>query len=442
MRDSNSRHLVLETNALPTELNPYKIALPIREERFFIVSLFSCELVEDIGDLTRTYRTTTLADCEAETLIACYRSDEFYSNLYVITGHYHLYTLGQSDFTCNVERTDVELRTIVVVERSVTTTLFFLQDIYRSLEFRVRMNLSRVADNHTTFYLVLVDTAEQETYVITSLALVKYLTEHLNARNNRFLIGTQTCDLHLVAYFYNTSFDTTGSNSTTTCDREYVLNRHQEGFIYITGRQRNPCVNSVHKLHYFLNPLGLTVQCTECRTADDRSIFAIIVIFVEKFAHLHFNELEHLFIFYLVAFVQENNQTRNVHLTSQEDVLTSLGHRTISSSNYDDSTVHLSSTSYHVLNVVGVSGAVYVSIVTVFCFILNVCSVYSNTSLFFLGSVVDLVERLHLRKTFGCENAGDSSGQRCFTVVYVANSTDVNMRFGPLECFFCHSLIL
>ena len=53
-------------------------------------------------------------------------------------------------------------------------------------------------------------------------------------------------------------------------------------------------------------------------------------------------------------------------------MFTSLRHRTISSSNYDDSTIHLSSTSYHVLYVVGVSRTVNVCVVTVSCFILNV----------------------------------------------------------------------
>ena len=79
----------------------------------------------------------------------------------MVTRHYHFYTFRESDFTRYVERTNVELRTVVVVERSVTTTFFFLQDINLSFEFRVRFNLSRVADNHTTFDFILVDTTEQ-----------------------------------------------------------------------------------------------------------------------------------------------------------------------------------------------------------------------------------------------------------------------------------------
>ena len=55
-----------------------------------------------------------------------------------------------------------------------------------------------------------------------------------------------------------------------------------------------------------------------------------------------------------------------------QDMFASLRHRTISCSTNDDSTIHLSSTSYHVLYVVGVSRTVNVCVVTVSCFILNV----------------------------------------------------------------------
>ncbi len=125
-------------------------------------------------------------------------------------------------------------------------------------------------------------------------------------------------------------------------------------------------------------------------------------------------------------------------------MLTCLRHRTISSSNYDDSTIHLSGTSYHVLHIVGVSRAVNVRIVTISGFILNVSSVNSNTALFFLRSVVDLIERLNIlcTKTLLMENLRDGSRQSSLTVVYVTNSTNVYVRFGTYECLFSHSFSL
>ena len=391
--------------------------------------------------MTRTYRTATFTDCETQTFVASNRSDEFHVDSHVVTGHYHFYTFGESDFTRYVERTNVELRTIVVVERSVTATFFFLQDINLSLKFRVRFNLSRVADYHTTFDFVLVDTTEQQTYVVTSFAFVKNLTEHFNTGYNRFLVGTQTQDLYLVANFYATGLDTTRSNSTTTSNREYVLNRHQERFINIARRQRNPSIYSVHELEYFLFPLGFAVQGTQSRTADNRRVVAIVFISGEELSHLHFNEFEHLFIVYHITFVQEYNDTRNVYLTSQQDVLASLRHRTISCCNHDNSTVHLSSTGYHVLYIVGVTRAVNVCIVTICSFIFYVRSIDSNTTFFLFRSVIDRIERAQFRKTFFCKNRSDSGGQGRFTVVYVTDSTNVYVRFGTLKLFFCHSFV-
>ena len=390
--------------------------------------------------MSRTYGATAFADSETKTYAASYRVDELNGNRYVVARHYHLSSFGESNLTGYVEGTDIELGTIFVVERSVTTTFFFLQDIHLSFEFRVRSYLTRVADYHTTFDFVLVDTTEEETYVITSFSLIEEFAEHFHTGNNRFLaIGTETDDLNLIAHFDNTSFDTSGGNSTTTSDREYVFNRHQEGFIDIAGRQRNPSINGIHQFHNFFFPLGFAIEGTQGRATDDRSIVAIVVIRREKFSHLHFYEFEHFFVVNHIAFVHENNDTGNVYLASEKDVLTGLGHGTISSSYHDDGTVHLSSTGNHVLNVVGVTRAVYVSVVTVSGFVLYVRSVNRNTSFFFFGSVIDRIERAHFRKTFFCKHSSNGSGQGSFTVVYVADSTNVYVRLSPLKLFFSHN---
>ena len=136
----------------------------------------------------------------------------------MIAGHYHLYALGESDLTGNVKSTDVELGTVVVVEGSVTATLFFLEDVDRSLELVVGLNNARVADYHTALDVLLVDTAEEQTYVVAGLTLIEELAEHLDACNGRLHVGAQTHDLNFIAYLNNTGFDTAGSNGTTTCD--------------------------------------------------------------------------------------------------------------------------------------------------------------------------------------------------------------------------------
>jgi hypothetical protein len=74
-------------------------------------------------------------------------------------------------------------------------------------------------------------------------------------------------------------------------------------------------------------------------------------------------------------------------------------------------------------------------------FVLNVSGVDGDTTLFFFGSVVNLIERLNLFRTeaFLMENLRNGSGQGGLTVVYVTNSTNVNMRLGAHKCFFSHS---
>ena len=175
-------------------------------------------LVEDFSNLTRTYCTTTFTDSEAETYVDSYSVDEFYRDFYVIARHYHFSTFGEVDFTCTVHSTEIELRTILVTEWSVTATLFLLQYIDRSLEVIVRSNSTWVYNYHTTLNLCLINTTEKQTYVITCLTLSENLTEHLNTSDYRLLILTKTEQLNLVTYLATTSLNTTCSNSTTTSD--------------------------------------------------------------------------------------------------------------------------------------------------------------------------------------------------------------------------------
>ena len=153
---------------------------------------FSRGLVEDFGDLTRTYCATAFTDSEAKTLIASYGVDQFDDDFHVVTGHYHFHTFGKGDFAGHVECADVELRTVVVVERSVTAAFFLLQDINRSFELAVGLNYTRVADYHTALDVLLIDTTEEQTYVVTSLALIEELAEHFNTGNGGFEVCAKT----------------------------------------------------------------------------------------------------------------------------------------------------------------------------------------------------------------------------------------------------------
>ena len=397
------------------------------------------EVRKDCCNLTRAYGTTTLTDSETKTFVQSNLIDQIYFNLNIITRHYHFNAFWQLDFTRAVHRAEIELRTILVTEGSVTTTFFLLEDIDGSLELLVRLDNAGVSNHHTALDFSLVDTTEEETYVVTSFTLIKELAEHFNAGNHRLLVFTKTEDLNFITDLNDTGFYTTGSNSTTASDREHVFNRHQEGLIAVAFGFLNPIVNSIHELEDAFFPLGNTIQAAESRTTDDGSIFFEVVL-RKEILHIHFYEFEHFFVFNHVALVEEHNEAGHVHLTSKKDVLTSLGHRTIRSSNYDDSTVHLGSTRYHVLHIVGVTRAVNVSIVTIGSFIFNVRRVDRDTTFLFFRSIVNLVERLHFAETILREYMSNSGSKSSLTVVNVTDGTNVHVRLGTLKLFFCHCI--
>ncbi len=123
-------------------------------------------------------------------------------------------------------------------------------------------------------------------------------------------------------------------------------------------------------------------------------------------------------------------------------MLTSLRHWAVSRSYYQDRAVHLSSTGDHVFHVVGVPWAVNVRVVTSRGVILNVRGVDGDTTSFFFWRVIDLVEST-CRTAVGFSQYGsDRCSQGSFTVVNVADSTDVNVRFCTFKLFFRHRLSL
>ena len=119
-------------------------------------------------------------------------------------------------------------------------------------------------------------------------------------------------------------------------------------------------------------------------------------------------------------------------------MLTSLSHNTIGSSYYEDSAIHLSSTSDHVLDIVSVARAVNVCIVSLCSLILDVSSRDGDSSLSLFGSFVDLIESNCSTTLSDSQNGCDSSGKGCLAVVNVADCADVAVRFCSVKMSFSH----
>ena len=238
----------------------------------------------------------------------------------------------------------------------------------------------------------------------------------------------------------NTTLYSTCCNSTTTCDCEYVLNWHQERFVSVTNRIRNILINSVHEFHDLVAPLaGSIFKSLKSRTLDDRNVISRELILVQKVSDVHLNKLKKLRIINHITFVHEYYDVRYTYLTSKKNVLLCLSHNTVCSSNNEDSTIHLCSTSDHVLYIVSVARAVNVCIVTFCCLILNVCCGDRDTTCSLFRSFVDVIECYELTKTKSfMESFCDCSCQCCFTMVYVSDGTNIAVRFCSFEFSFCH----
>jgi hypothetical protein len=121
-------------------------------------------------------------------------------------------------------------------------------------------------------------------------------------------------------------------------------------------------------------------------------------------------------------------------------VLAGLRHRAVGGGDHEDRTVHLSGAGDHVLDVVGVTGAVHVGVVTRIGLVLDVCDRDRDAALTLLGSLVDLVERrerVQLRVRV-VQHLGDRRGQGRLAVVDVPDRADVHVRLGPLELRLSH----
>ena len=199
-----------------------------------------------------------------------------------------------------------------------------------------------------------------------------------------------TNDFNFVVKFDYTLFDTTSGNSTTTLDGEDVFDRHEEWFVKIVFWDIKVFIHSVDEIHDTIFHFGVAFKSFKSRTLDDWSVVTIEAVFVKKFTDIHLNELNEFWIS-KVHLVEEDDDFWNVHLVSKKNVLTSLWKWTIVSSNYEDSTINLSSTGNHVLDVVGVAWHINVSVVTLFRFVLLVRSSNGNTTCFFFWSVIDLI---------------------------------------------------
>src|SRR6266508_2836110 len=175
--------------------------------------------LEDLGDPAGADGAATFADRELQTLLHGDRLDQLDRHVGVVARHDHLGALGQRDDTSHVRRTEVELGPVVLEERRVPAALLLGQDVDRRLEVRVRGRGARLDDDHAALDVLALGTTKQQTDVLTGLALVEQLAEHLDARDRGgLLLRTDADDVDGLVDLDDTALDPAGDDRATTRD--------------------------------------------------------------------------------------------------------------------------------------------------------------------------------------------------------------------------------
>ncbi len=125
-------------------------------------------------------------------------------------------------------------------------------------------------------------------------------------------------------------------------------------------------------------------------------------------------------------------------LAREQDVLTGLRHRAVRGADDEDRAVHLRGAGDHVLDVIGVAGAIDVRIVAFVALVFDVGGRDRDAALFFFGSGVDRIIGARLGHALLGQHAGDRGGEGGLAVVNVTDRADVHVRLCAFELVLSH----
>jgi hypothetical protein len=182
------------------------------------------------------------------------------------------------------------------------------------------------------------------------------------------------------------------------------------------------------------------LQRGQRRAADDGRVVAVEVVLVEQLADFHLDEVEHLGVVDRVALVEEHDEVVQADLAREQHVLARLRHDAVERAHDQDRAVHLRRARDHVLDVVGVPGAIDVRVVAVRRLVLHVRRrdrhrlrlVADRAALGDVGvrdRLGELLLRLHLH---------ERRRERRLAVVDVTDRADVHVGLRSVEFLLGH----
>src|SRR5205085_2262366 len=212
-------------------------------------------------------------------------------------------------------------------EWSVPTALLLREDVDLGGELGVRLDRARLRDDLTALDVVALQTAQEQADVVTGLALVEQLAEHLDTGDDGLAGVADPDDLDLLADLHDRALDTTCRDRAAALDGGDVPAGHEAPLLLGPHARRDVRVDGVHE-----------------------------------------------------AVGRAHDEDRAVHLGRAGD---------------------------HVLDVVGVTGAVDVCVVALLRLVLDVSDRDGDAALALLGRIVDGVEGAELRAALERQRLGD-----------------------------------
>ena len=286
------------------------------------------------------------------------------------------------------------------------------------------------------------DAPDEAAHVVAGPALVEQLLEHLDAGHDDLAVGLDADELDLVADLDDAALDPPRRDGPPALDPEDVLDGHEERLVDRPLGGRDVAVDGIHELlDAGVRRIGrvvLGLEGLQRRAADDRDVVAREVVLREQLADLELDEVEQLGVVDRVDLVEEDDDVRDLDLAGEEDVLAGLGHRAVGRGDDEDGAVHLGGAGDHVLDVVGVAGAVDVGVVAGGRLVLDVGDGDGDPPLALLGRVVDRVEGAVLRAALQGEVLRDGRRETRLAMVDMADRPDVDVRLGAIELLLRH----
>ena len=217
--------------------------------------------------------------------------------------------------------------------------------------------------------------------------------------------------------------------------------RHQERLVDHADRGRDVGVHGFHQLQdgFLAEGAGVAFEGLDGAALDDRDIVAGELVLLQQVADFHLDQLKQFGVVDHVHLVHEHDDVGHADLTGEQDVLAGLGHGPVGGGNHQDGSIHLRGAGDHVLDIVGMAGAVDVGVMAVLGLVLDVRGIDGDAALAFFGSVVDFTVGLGDGAAGLGQNRGDGGGQGGLAMVDVADGADVDVRFIPVEFFLGHN---